>query len=234
MASEKITAIEMFAELLILPLPDAIKDFRNNNHYKPKDEIVDSWTVIVKKDEKKIVLRFAYQMKANIVESEKWINQKLWTIECVVAQGNYVVIDLEKQEDQITFILQEASHPFNKNECELGSPDARYFNLEKEFQDYACNAPWIGKRLGRLLNNVTRVNGANYAPSPSLSPLRNEKHVHNPRSTKGLCMDEPQIDVPTFMNIPAVLVSIPMDVPKAQTNTPKAKVSNFWPSKVFF
>ena len=53
MASEKITAIEMFAELLILPLPDAIKDLRNNNHYKPKDEIVDSWTVIVKKDEKK-------------------------------------------------------------------------------------------------------------------------------------------------------------------------------------
>ena len=182
---------------------------------------------------KQFVLRFAYQIKADTAESEKWIKLKLWTIECVVAQGDYVVIDLEKQEDQITFILQEAHHPFNKNECELGSPDAHCFNLEKEFQNYACNAPWTGKRLGRLLNNVTRVNGANYAPSPSLSSLHNEKHVQNPRSTKRLCMDELQIDVPTFTNIPAVLVSTPMDVPKAQTNTLKAKVPNFWPSKGF-
>ena len=51
MASKKRTAIEMFAELLIPPLRDAIKDLSNNDHYKPKDEIVDNWTVIVEKDE---------------------------------------------------------------------------------------------------------------------------------------------------------------------------------------
>ena len=44
--------------------------------------------------------------------------------------------------------------------CEIGSPNAGCFNLEREFQDYASNAPWTGKRLGHLLNNVTRVNGA--------------------------------------------------------------------------
>ena len=69
------------------------------------------------------------------------------------------MIDLEK-EDRITFILHESNHPFNKNRCEIGSPNAGCFNLEREFQDYASNAPWAGKRLGRLLNNVTRVNGA--------------------------------------------------------------------------
>ena len=106
------------------------------------------------------MLRFAYQIKANIEESEKLIKLKLWTIECAVAQGDYVVIDLEKKDDRITFILHESYHPFNKNECELGSPDARCFNLENKFQNYACNAPWTGKRLRRLLNNVTRVNGA--------------------------------------------------------------------------
>ena len=42
MASKKKTAIEMFAELLIPPLPNAIKDLSNNDHYKPKDEIVDN------------------------------------------------------------------------------------------------------------------------------------------------------------------------------------------------
>ena len=41
----------MFAELLLLPLPDAIKDVSNNNHYKPKYNIVDTWSVTVKKDE---------------------------------------------------------------------------------------------------------------------------------------------------------------------------------------
>ena len=75
-------------------------------------------------------------------------------------QGNYVVIDLEKKEDRVTFILHESYHPFNKNEYENGSPDAACFNIQTEFQDYACNAPWMGKRLGRLLNNVTRVNEA--------------------------------------------------------------------------
>ena len=55
MASEKRIDIEMFAELLILPLPYAIKDLSNNDHYKPKDEIVDNWTVIVEKDEKKTI-----------------------------------------------------------------------------------------------------------------------------------------------------------------------------------
>ena len=161
MTSKKRHAIEMFAELLIPPLPDAIKDVSNNDHYMPQDDIVDNWTVFVEKNEKDIfVLRFAYQIKADIEESEKWIKLKMWTVECAVAQGDYVVIDLEKKEDRITFILHEAYHPFNKNECENGSTDAACFNLEKEFQDYACNAPWTGKRLGRLLNNMTRVNGA--------------------------------------------------------------------------
>lgn len=51
MASKKNTAIDMFAKLLFSPLPDAIKDVSSNNHYKPKDNIVDTWSVTVKKDE---------------------------------------------------------------------------------------------------------------------------------------------------------------------------------------
>jgi hypothetical protein len=93
-----------------------------------------------------------------------------------------------------------------------------------------------------------KVAKLNHAPSPSPSPLRNEKHVRiidfdaspskysvpkAPRSTRRLCMDEPRIDVPTFTNVPVVLVSAPLDVPEAQTNTPNAKVPNFWPSRVF-
>ena len=161
MASKKRPAIEMFAEALIPPLPEAIKDISPNDHYKPQDDIVDNWTVLVEKDEKDIfVLRFAYQIKTELDDAEKWLKLKSWTVECAVAQGDYVVIDLEKKEDRVTFILHESYHPFNKNECENGSPDAACFNLQTEFQDYACNAPWTGKRLGRLLNNVTRVNGA--------------------------------------------------------------------------
>ena len=125
MDSKNRIAIEMFAKLLNPPLPNAIKDLGNNDHCKPKDEIVDNWTVIVEKNEKTFfVLRFVYQIKANIEESEKWIKLKLWTIECAVVQGDYVVIDLEKKDDRITFILHESYHHFN-NECELGSPHVR-------------------------------------------------------------------------------------------------------------
>jgi hypothetical protein len=73
----------------------------------------------------------------------------------------------------------------------------------------------------------------NYAPSPSPSLLRNEKHVRNPRSTRRLCMDEPQIDVPTFTNVQVVLVSTPLDFLEAQTAAPKAKMPNYWHSQLF-
>ena len=46
-------------------------------------------------------------------------------------------------------------------------------------------------------------------------------------------MDEPRIGVLTFTNVLVVLVSFPIDVPESQTNTPKAKVPNFWSSQVF-
>ncbi len=161
MASKKRSAIDQFAELLLPPLPDAIKDISNNDHYAPKEDMVDNWTVLVEKNDKDIfVLRFAYQIKADLEEQEKWMKLKLWTVECAVAQGDYVVIDLEKNDDRVTFILHEHMHPFSKNQCEIGSPDAGPLNLQREFQDYACNAPWTGKRLGRLLQNVTKVNGA--------------------------------------------------------------------------
>ena len=78
-----------------------------------------------------------------------------------------------------------------------------------------------------------KVAKLNYAPSPSPSPLRNEKHVRNPRSTRRLCMDEPQIDVTAFTNVPVVLVSTPLDVPEDQTAAPKAKVPHYWHSQVF-
>ena len=78
-----------------------------------------------------------------------------------------------------------------------------------------------------------KVAKLNYAPSPSPSPLRNEKHVRNPRSSRRLCMDEPQIDVPAFTNVPLELVSTPLDVPEALTSPPKAKVPNYWHSQVF-
>ena len=100
MASKNRSAIEMFVEHIISQLPDAIKDISHNDHYKPQDDIVDNWTVLVEKNEKEIfVLRFAYQIKADIDDSEKWIKLKSWIIECAVAQGDYVAIDLEKKDD---------------------------------------------------------------------------------------------------------------------------------------
>jgi len=80
MASKKRSAIEMFAELLNLPLPEAIKDVSNNDHYKPQNEIVDNWTIYIEKNEKDLfVLTFAYQLKANMEEFEKWIKLKMWS-----------------------------------------------------------------------------------------------------------------------------------------------------------
>ena len=114
MASKKRSAIDQFAELLLPPLPDAIKDISNNDHYAPKEDMVDNWTVLVEKNDKDIfVLRFAYQIKADLEEQEKWMKLKLWTVECAVAQGDYVVIDLEKNDDRVTFILHEHMHPFS-------------------------------------------------------------------------------------------------------------------------
>ena len=54
---------------------------------------------------------------------------KSWTVECAVAQGDYVVLDLEKQEDRVTLILHELYHPFNRNDSENNNPDAACFNL---------------------------------------------------------------------------------------------------------
>ena len=117
MASQKREGIEMFAEHLPPPLPDTIKEVSNNDHYKPKDDVVDNWTVIVAKDEHDLfVLRFAYQMRVDVDDEDSWIKLKNWTVECAVAQGDYVVIDLErKRDDRVTLILHELHHPFNKN-----------------------------------------------------------------------------------------------------------------------
>ena len=161
MASTKRPAIDQAFEFLVQPFPEAIKDISHKDHYKPKEKNVDNWTVYVEKNEKDLfVLRFGYQMKTKNENIDKWVKMKSWSVECAVAQGDYVVIDLENKDDRVTIILHEHEHPFSKNDCENGSPDAGCFNLAQEFQDYACNAPWTGKRLGRLLNNVTRVNGA--------------------------------------------------------------------------
>jgi hypothetical protein len=46
-------------------------------------------------------------------------------------------------------------------------------------------------------------------------------------------MGEPQNDVPTFTNVPVVIVSTPLDVPEAQTAALKVKVPNYWRSQVF-
>ena len=140
-------------------------------------------------------------MKTENEEIDKCVKMKTLTVECAVAQGVYVVIDLENKDDCVTIILHEHYHPFSKNDCENGSPDARCFNLAHEFQDYACNAPWTGKRLGRLLNNVTRVNGAlqeakkgkekkrqsfqndqNLCPSPCHNPQDHHRVVHQGRA----------------------------------------------------
>lgn len=117
--------------------------------------------------------------------------------------------------------------------------------------DAASNVDYskdTGLEDGVVDSPPAKVAKLNYAPSPSPSPLGNEKHVRTfgidappskysvpkgPRSSRRLCMDDPVIDIPTITNIPVVLVSAPIDVPEAQTNTPKAKVPNFWPSQVF-
>ena len=161
MALKKRNAIDVFAELITPPLPPAIKDINKNDHYMPKKDVVDQWTVLVEKNDKdQYVLRFSYQIKANLEEQERWIKLKMWEVECAVSQGDFVVLDMEKNDDRITFILHEHEHPFDKNQCELVSTDAGPLDLAREFQDYACNAPWTGKRLGRLINNVSRVNAA--------------------------------------------------------------------------
>ena len=41
----------------------------------------------------------------------------MWTIKYAIVQRDYVVIDLEKKDDQITFTIHEFYHPFNRNEC---------------------------------------------------------------------------------------------------------------------
>lgn len=155
-------AIEMFSELLRKPYPDDIKDINANDHYKPKEDVVDNWTTIVEKDESGLfVLRFAYQLRVPIEADDSWVKLASWAIECVVAQGDYVVVDLEKnKDDRVTFILHFLMHPFDKNECEISSPQAGCLDLGTLFTDYALNAPWTGKRLGRLLNNMTKVNAA--------------------------------------------------------------------------
>ena len=93
--------------------------------------------MLVEKNDKDIfVLRFAYQIKAdlNLEEQEKWMKLKLWTVECVVVQGDYVVIDREKNDDRVTFILHEHMHPFSKNQCEIGSHDAGPSILQGNFK----------------------------------------------------------------------------------------------------
>ena len=155
-------AIEMFSDLLEKPYPNDIQDFSNNDHYQPKEDVVDNWTTIVEKDDSGLfVLRFAYQLKVPIEADDSWVKLTSWAIECVVSQGEYVVVDLEKNKhDRVTFILHFLMYPFNTNECENSSPQAGCLELASLFTDYAVNAPWTGKRLGRLLNNMTKVNAA--------------------------------------------------------------------------
>ena len=155
-------AIKMFSDLLEKPYPQDIQDINPNDHYQPKEDVVDNWTTILEKDDNGLfVMRFAYQIRAPIDVDGSWVKLTGWAIECVAAQGAYVVVDLEKKkDDRVTFILHHLLHPFDKNECEISSPEAGCLELPALFTDYAVNAPWTGKRLGRLLNNMTRVNAA--------------------------------------------------------------------------
>lgn len=55
-------AIQIFFELLSKPYSNDIKYVNPNNHYQPKQDMMDNWTTIVEKDEDKLfVLQFAYQ-----------------------------------------------------------------------------------------------------------------------------------------------------------------------------
>lgn len=119
-------SIQMFCELLNKPYPPDIQDINSNDHYEPKEEVVDNWTTIVEKDADGLfVMRFSYQLRVPIDAEESWVKLTSWKIECVVAQGDYVVVDLEKKnDDRVTFILHSLLHPFNKNECEISSPEA--------------------------------------------------------------------------------------------------------------
>ena len=80
------------------PLPDAITNISHNDHFKPKLDSVDNCTIYLKKDEKEMfVHRFAYQTRTKNEEIDKWVKFESWTIECALAQGDYVVIGLEKK-----------------------------------------------------------------------------------------------------------------------------------------
>jgi hypothetical protein len=56
------------------------------------------------------VLRFAYQIKTDIEETEKWVKIKSWIVECAVAQGDYVVIDLGKKTESPLYCTSLTIH----------------------------------------------------------------------------------------------------------------------------
>ena len=105
-----------------------------------------------------------------------------------------------------------------------------------------CLCCWLLQRLwveDEVVDSPpVKVAKLNYAPSPSPSPLRNEKHVciidnhaspskysipKGRRSTRCLCTNEPRIDIPTSSNILIVLLSTPMMFLKLKPTPPRPK-----------
>lgn len=68
-----------------------------------------------------------------------------------MAQGDYVVVDLEKKDDRVTLILHVMLHPFKVNNCVLSNPDASCFQLDSVFFQFLAlfSLDWeaFGKNL---------------------------------------------------------------------------------------
>ena len=61
-------------------------------------------------------------------------------------------------------------------------PHVGCFNLPNEFTDYVSNAPWMGKRLRKLIKNVTKVNVAIGKGKKGKKIFASEKVGHIPNS----------------------------------------------------
>lgn len=64
-------------------------------------------------------------------------------------------------------------------------PHVGCFNLPNEFIDYVSNAPWTGKRLRKLINNITKVNVAIGKGKKGKKISTSEKVGHVPNSILG-------------------------------------------------
>lgn len=119
----------MFGIWVVEQILTDIKDIIPNDHYKPNGKIMDQWSIVIKKNgEGMWLLHCAYELKVPLRAEDKWVKLSSWAIKCIVVQGDYVVVDLEKNKDnRVTLILHSVLHPFEVNLYLSSSPEVGCF-----------------------------------------------------------------------------------------------------------